>query len=75
LLAPFKSTNASVAKQKGNVRAGSPHGVKSEAIAPNSNAASTAQPTASNPDLHVSTKNTPPTASAASKELNPQRPL
>ena len=74
-LVPFSSTKASVAKTNGSVRAGSPHGVKSEAIAPNSIAASTAQPTASTPDRHVSTKNTPPTASAASNELNPQRPL
>ena len=73
--APLSSANASVAKQKGKVRAGRPHGVNSAPIAPNSSAASTAHATASTPDLTVSTKNTPPIASAASNELNPQRPL
>ena len=48
-LVPFKSTKASVAKTKGSVRAGSPHGVNSDATAPNSIAASTAQATASTP--------------------------
>ena len=73
--APFSRTNASVAKQKGSVRAGRPQGMKSEAIAPNSNAASTPHITASTPDLQESTKKTPPMASAASNELKPQRPL
>ena len=49
--------------------------MNSEAIAPNSIAANTAHATASTPDRNVSTKNTPPTASAASKELKPHRPL
>ena len=49
--------------------------MKSDAIAPNSIAANTAHATASTPDRHVSTKNTPPTASAASNELNPHSPL
>lgn len=74
-LAPLRSTKASVAKQNGSVSAGSPHGVNSEAKAPNMRAASTPQPTARRPDRQVSTKNTPPMANAASKELKPQRPL
>ena len=49
--------------------------MNSEAIAPKSSAARTAQATASMPDRQVSTKNTPPTASAASNELKPHRPL
>ena len=49
--------------------------MKSEAIAPNSSAANTAQATARTPDRTLSTKNTPPMASAASNELKPHRPL
>ena len=50
--------------------------MKSEAIAPNSIAAKHARrPTARIADRQLSTKKTPPIASAASKELKPQRPL
>ena len=73
--APFSRTKASVAKTNGSVRAGRPHGVNSDAIAPNSSAARIAHATASRPDLTVRTKKTPPTASAASNELKPHRPL
>ena len=72
---PLSRTNVSVAKTNGSVSAGRPHGMNSVAIAPNRSAASTAQATASRPDLQLSTKNTPPMASAASNELKPQRPL
>jgi hypothetical protein len=56
LLVRFMTVNASVPKQNGSVRAGRPHGVKSEAIAPNSSAVNAAHATANSPDLHVSNR-------------------
>ena len=55
LLVRFMTVNASVPNQNGSVRAGRPHGVKSEAIAPNSSAVNAAHATANSPDLRVST--------------------
>jgi hypothetical protein len=53
--ASFRSTKASVPKQKGSVRAGSPQGAEIEAMAPKSNAVNAAQATPDNAERHLST--------------------
>ena len=72
---PFSRTKASVAKHEGQRQGGEAPGDEERADRPEQHRREHGAGDREEAGPHVSTKNTPPTASAASKELKPQSPL